>query len=153
MRRFGLYFALMVSLTACGASGGSTDDPSTHDATPPPARATTEPSQPSPSRCETASSALTSAIETGLTVTGGGSLSNAYIVKSGDFQNVYFVAARIEGEGLDDTVGVWAAHGPDADGFIFSADAFAREFSEWGPGRGFSSSDDGFAEARDCAGG
>lgn len=155
MRRLGLYFALTVALAACGASGGSTDD-ATSTPTPP---ATTEPTEateatePPSTRCESASAALVTAIESGLTVTGGGSLSNAVIVRSADFENVYFVAARIEGEGMDSTVGVWATNGPDADGLIFSADALAREFSEWGDGPGFSSSDDGFAEARDCASG
>ena len=78
-------------------------------------------------------------------------MSNAYIVQSGDFENVYFVAAQIEGEGMGGTVGVWATNGPNGDGSIFSADAVAAEFSEWGGGPGFSPSDDGLAEASDCA--
>jgi hypothetical protein len=140
MRRFTTHLALAVIITACSASSapGSVEPPS----------ASAE--QPS-SRCEPASAALVSAIEAGLTVTGGGSLSNAFIVRSGDFENVYFVAAQIEGEGMGGAVGVWATNGPNGDGSIFSADAFAAEFSDWGDGPGFNLSDDGLAEARDCA--
>jgi hypothetical protein len=104
-------------------------------------------------RCVAASGALVSAIESGLTVSGGGSLSNAYIVRSDDFDNAYFVAARINGEGMGDSVGVWSTNDPDGGGSIFSADAFAAEFSDWGDGPGFSPSDDGFTEAEDCAAG
>ena len=96
---------------------------------------------------------MLSAIEQGLTVTGGGSLSNGQVVRSDDFENVYFVAAQIEGEGMEDSVGVWATNDPGGDGTIFSAEGFAREFSDWGDGPGFSPSDDGLDEARDCAGG
>lgn len=109
--------------------------------------------EPQSSRCDRASAAVVSAIESGLTVTGGGSLSNAFIVRSDDFESVYFVAAQIEGEGLSDTVGVWARNDPQGGGAIFSAEALAVEFSDWGEGPGFSSSDDGLSEARDCAGG
>lgn len=105
------------------------------------------------SRCDTASTALVDAIESGLTVTGGGSLSNAQIVKSDDYENAYFVAARIEGEGMADAVGVWSTNDPAGGGSIFAADSFARQFSDWGPGPGFLSSDDGFAEVRECAAG
>lgn len=101
--------------------------------------------------CDRAPAALLSAIETGLTVTGGGSLSNGYIVRSSDYEQVYFVAAQIEGEGMDDSVGVWATNDPDGGGLIFAAEGLAREFSDWGDGPGFSSSDDGLSEARDCA--
>jgi len=148
--RLVLSLALAIALTACGAHGGAdnggTDGPVV-TATP-----TSEPpaSEPQSSRCEPGSAALVSAIESGLTVTGGGSLSNAYVVKSGDFENVYFVAARIEGEGLSDSVGVWATNGPAGDASIFAAEAFAPEFSDWGEGPGFTASDDGLSEARDC---
>jgi hypothetical protein len=117
-------------LAACASSGGGGSD-----------------------RCSAASSALLSAIEQGLTVSGGGSLSGGQVVRSDDFENVYFVAARIEGEGMSDAVGVWATNDQAGGGSIFSADALASEFSDWGEGPGFSSSDDGFEEARDCAGG
>jgi hypothetical protein len=102
-------------------------------------------------RCEPASRGLVSAIETGLTVAGGDSLSNAFIVRSNDFENVFFVAARFEGEGMSDTVGAWATNRADGSGSVFAADSFAKEFSDWGDGPGFSLSDDGLSEARSCA--
>lgn len=138
MRRFATNLALTAALTACGTTG----DAGGGDA---------GGGEPESSRCARASAALVSAIETGLTVTGGGSLSNAFVVKSDDFENASFVAAQIEGEGMDDTVGVWSTNDPDGGGSILSADAFAAEFSDWGDGPGFSSSDDGFSEARECA--
>jgi hypothetical protein len=103
------------------------------------------------SRCEAASDGLLTAIEMGLTVRGGGSLSNGYTVKSTDFDNVSFVAAQINGEGLDDSVGVWATNDIARGGSIFAAEALAAEFSDWGDGPGFSPSDDGLSEARSCA--
>lgn len=136
IRRRAGFLALAVILSACSTQG---DDGGGGG--------------PQSSRCDRASSALVSAIESGLTVGGGGSLSNAYIVKSGDFDNVYFVAAQIGGEGMSDAVGVWATNGPNGDGSIFSANAMAAEFSDWGGGPGFTPSDDGLSVARDCAGG
>lgn len=110
-------------------------------------------SSPASSRCQAAAPALVDAIEAGLTVTGGGSLANAQAVQSTAFQNGYFVSARIEGQGMSSTMGTWATNDLNGGGSIFSADSFAREFSEWGDGPGFSSSDDGFEESRRCAGG
>lgn len=147
MRRFALLMALGAALTACGGSG-SADGGGTADGGGAPAADTPEARS---ARCAPASSVLVSAIESGLTVNGGGSLSNAYIVRSDDFENVHFVAAQIEGEGMGDSAGVWATNGPDGTGSIFAADSMATEFSDWGSGPGFTSSDDGLAEARECA--
>lgn len=130
--------AVVVLLAAIGSLGGSSGTGGTagDDRSP---------------RCGRASSALVSAIESGLTVNGGGSLTDAYIVHSDDFENAHFVAAKIEGEGIADAVGVWSTNDPAGGGSIFSADALAEEFSDWGNGPGFRPSDDGFSEARDCA--
>ncbi len=68
-----------------------------------------------------------------------------------DYENAYFVSARITGEGIpSDMMGTWSTNGLDGSGSVFSAESFAGEFSDWGDGPGFSSSDDGFAESRDC---
>jgi hypothetical protein len=107
------------------------------------------------SQCEAAAPALLAAIGNGLTVTGGASLANGFVVKSRDFQKVYFVAARITGAGMSDTVGLWATNDPSGGGFVYSIDAFAREFSDWGDGSKtdahLSESDDGGAAAKACA--
>lgn len=103
------------------------------------------------SRCVSVPAALVTAISSGLSVAGGGSLEDAAAVKSADYENAYFVSARITGEGIpSDTVGTWSTNGLDGSGSVFSAESFAGEFSDWGDGPGFSSSDDGFAESRDC---
>src|SRR3990167_7313001 len=53
-------------------------------------------------------------IEGGLTVDGGGSLSNAQAVRSGDFDSVWFVAAEIDGPRLGKAgeIGLRAANAP-----------------------------------------
>ena len=75
------------------------------------------------------------AIAEGLTVQGGGTLTDAQAVKFAEpIGNVnYAVAGEIGGPGLEDEgdIGVWAVGGPDGDGPIWALDAVAIEFSEW----------------------
>jgi hypothetical protein len=107
-----------------------------------------------PSRCEPVPAALVSAISSGLTVNGGGSLSNAQAVRSTSFSKVWFVAARINGSGMGaDSVGVWATNDLAGAGMVYAIDGLAHEFSDWGVAKDISRSDDGYAEARACAGG
>lgn len=108
-------------------------------------------------RCEPVSPTYLAGIEEGLMVTGDGSLRNGQAVRSEDYERVWFVAAEIDGSGIEgnDVVGVWATNGdPSASefGLIFAVDAFAREFSDWGTGEdlGLSMSDDGASEAEAC---
>jgi hypothetical protein len=89
-------------------------------------------------------------IASGLTVTGGGRLGKAAAVRSNDFKKMWFVAAVIEGPSMDGDVGVWATNDLGGGGMVFSASGFAKEFSDWGPGPGFSVSDDGASEAMTC---
>ena len=109
------------------------------------------------SRCRSASAAAARIAE-GLTVDGGGSLRYAQAVRSSEFDSVWFVAAEIDGAGIeaDGDVGVWATNDL-SDGLIFSVNALAREFSDWGDGgrtdAAFSMANDGAEEARDCVGG
>jgi hypothetical protein len=97
---------------------------------------TTAPPVSSTTRCVPASDTRLAAISDGLTVSGGGSLSDGWAVKSTDYVNVWFVAARIHGPGMDGTnVGIWATHDPDTDtGTIMAVGAFATQFSDWGDG-------------------
>lgn len=107
-------------------------------------------------RCSTATSTLLSAIENGLTINGGGSLRNAQVVRSNDFENVYFVSADLEGPGLDadDDVATWATNSLDGSGPIFSVDAVASEMSDWGNSgatqAGLNMADDGARESARC---
>lgn len=88
-------------------------------------------------RCTPASAALVSAIErrltptpdVGIPVRGGVTLGDAYIVKSGDFEDTYFVGARIEGEGMENVGGVWTTDDPSGGGSIFAVSSGARQFS------------------------
>ena len=77
------------------------------------------------------------------------------VVKSNDFENVYFVAVEFSAAGIDNQVGVWATNNPDwpeGNGVIYSVDGFAQEFTDWGNGgatdANLSMSDDGAEEAK-----
>jgi hypothetical protein len=74
-----------------------------------------------------------------------------------DFEKVYFVAAEIQGLGLegDGDVGVWATNSKRAEGLILAVDGVAQEFSDWGDSdktdAAIDQSADGVEEARACA--
>jgi hypothetical protein len=109
-------------------------------------------------RCENVPPGLVQGIATGLTVGGGGTLTNAKAVKSNDFERVYFISADIDGPGLEgpDDIGTWAKSGPlrVGGGLILSVDAVAKEFSDWGDGGStdamLSMDDDGAEESKEC---
>ena len=111
------------------------------------------------SRCEAVSQAMLDLIDDQLTVDGG-SLRNGFAVKSEDYENVYMIAADIQGPGMDDDgqVGVWAANGLEPEGslIILAVDGLAKEFSDWFDGdqtdAQLSLADDGVDEARECVG-
>lgn len=108
------------------------------------------------SRCSPASPALVDTVAEGLTVTGGGSLKGAYVVKSNDFNKAYFVAANIVGQGLSgQDTGVWVTNSESGQGSVYAVNAFAKEFSDRGDGgqtdAGFSMNDDGAREVEACA--
>ena len=142
--------ALVASLLAgCGSGGGE--------------------SQPEASAipCQRPSKLVVSSIEEGLTIDGGGSLTNAWAVRVPvDQQNTsgwpeLLVAADLDGPGMEggDEIAVWATsngYGP-----IWAIDSIAREFSDWGtaaqPGSEARaamdalSSGDAYEAVRDCA--
>jgi hypothetical protein len=83
----------------------------------------------------------------------------AMAVRSNDYEQVYFIAAELQGAGLDgdDDIAIWATdRNPDGsdNGPIFAVDGMANQFSSWPDGRASSASlsrnDDGALEARDC---
>lgn len=87
--------------------------------------------------CTAVAPAVLTSIASGLTVSGGGTLRDGQAVRSGDFRNVWFVAAEIDGPGLerDGDVGVWALNSLEpGGGLILSVDATARAFSDWPDG-------------------
>ena len=131
MRGILILAALMVVVLACTEAGANAD-------------------------CKTPQQSVVNAITEGLET---GSLRGAMAVKSTDFANVWFVAADIQRPGLDgtDDVAIWAIGGDVTSpswkpSGIFSADAMAREFSNWGtPNTLGGPSDHGYRESRDCA--
>ena len=80
--------------------------------------------------------------------TEGRSLGKAAAVKSEDYEDVWMVAAMIEGA---HDAGVWATNDLQGGGVIFSVDGFANQFSDWGRLEGASITTDGADEAKDCA--
>lgn len=145
---------LLGALTlACGGTAAVTPEPTIERATVQPT-ATTEPTE-AATRCEPADPELLALIAQRLTVAGGGDLRNGWMVRSGDFGQVYFVAAEITGEGMEDVVGLWATNEPTKPGLLVSVDGVANEFSDWLDGRKsdaqLSTADDGAAEAMECA--
>lgn len=111
-------------------------------------------------RCNPAERSVLNAIESGLTVTRGGTLSAGEAVKSND-KDVWFVGAEIDGPGLeeDGDVGVWAVtENPSEEDFaggIHAVDSTAREFSDWGTAGQplFTMEDEGAQVAEDCLSG
>lgn len=93
-------------------------------------------SDPTPTAaCVAVPAVMTDALAAGLTVAGGGSLRDARAVASTLVPGSWFVAAEIDGEGIDgdDVVGVWW-QGRDltAPGPIAPAEGMAQEFGDWG---------------------
>jgi hypothetical protein len=153
--------------------GGTNGDPvsvspiSSPSLTPPPqtstpsaapvASATATPSV--ASRCVAVSKGKLKNIALGLHVTGGGTLTSGYAVKSSDYAEVWFIAAVIDGPGMGKgVVGIWASNSLEPNnGLIFAIDAYAGEFTDWGLGSttdaNITQNNDGVAEAAICAGG
>jgi hypothetical protein len=110
------------------------------------------------SRCDEASTALLAAIAAGLSVDGEGALPRGSVVRSSDYKKLYFAAAEIDGPGLEGKgdVGVWVTNSLSGEGLIMSVNSMAEEFSDWALGEASDAnttmSDDGAAEAEECAG-
>jgi hypothetical protein len=109
------------------------------------------------SRCEPVDDVVVDGISEGLTIEGGGSLRNAQAVKTDDHEDIWFVAADLQGPGLEGSgdIAIWAVNDLEAPSAVFAVDAVAKEFSDWGEGTrvndAFGTSDDGAQEARGCA--
>lgn len=109
------------------------------------------------SRCEVPGRQLVDLLSGALTVKGGGSLRFAAAVRSRDYESVYFVAADVQGPGIDgpNDVAVWATTRLDGSGTFLSVDAVAKGFSSLPDASKtdahLSLSDDGVDEARKCS--
>jgi hypothetical protein len=114
-------------------------------------------SQTATNRCIKVSRAKLDGIASGLTVSGGGSLRDGWAVKSEDFNSLYFIAAEIDGSGLEGNgdIGLWASNSLESgQGLILSVNSIAKEFSVWPHGDTTDSNitqfDDGADEAKKC---
>lgn len=97
------------------------------------------PAQPTADACLPVPPAKIANIAQGLTVSGGGTLdaATARAVRSTDYAEVYFIAAEIEGSGMEGAghIGVWASNSLEpATGMILAVSGFATEFSDWPDG-------------------
>ena len=81
--------------------------------------------------CEAAPAALVTAVSEGLVA--DTSLTGARIVRDPEREDIWLVAAELDGPGItgEGEVGVWATDRPDDPTMIWSVDAFALQFSEW----------------------
>ena len=154
---FALVLLMVVWLgVACSEEGSSESPAVSATARPEIATTTTATSTAVPSRCVPVSTVFVAELTSSLTVTGGGSLRAAHAVRSEDFENVWFIAAEIDGPGMDGTgdIAIWATNiepsSTAPSGSVFAVGGFATEFSVWPEGDGFSQFDDGAGEARDC---
>ena len=81
--------------------------------------------------CEAAPAALVTAVSAGLVA--GTSLTAARMVRDPEREDIWLVAAELDGPGIsgEGEIGVWATDLPDDPTMIWSVDAFALQFSEW----------------------
>ncbi len=93
------------------------------------------------------------AISSGLKIGGGGTIRGAQAVRSTDFERVWFVSADLQGSGLEGKtdIATWATNDLNGAGAIYSVDAVAAEFSDWGRPPSMSMSDDGAQASAQCA--
>lgn len=111
------------------------------------------------SRCQPASARQLAHITAGVKgEASSNSVRTGSAVKSKDYANAYFVAAKIYGPGIEEGVGpgVWFITGdPDSPGLIFSVNGYAEEFSDFGHAdrtdAAATMGSDGAREAERCA--
>jgi hypothetical protein len=110
-------------------------------------------------RCVSSSSAQLDSIRAGVKdIDPNNDVKTGWAVKSNDFDNVWFVSAKIYGTGMKNGSGpgVWAVSGDqNSPGMILSVDGYAKQFSSY-PDAGktdasITMSDDGANEAQSCA--
>lgn len=152
--------ALFVLVAILGSLGESDEESSSSQTEAAPGTMSNPPPVSEPvkdSRCQVPPAALMAAIASGLSkVSGGGTLRDAAAVRSDDFKSAYFVSAEIDGPGIEDDgdVGTWVTNRLEEPGLIYSVNAVAKSFSDWGDGgrtdASFSMSDDGAEASQDC---
>jgi hypothetical protein len=139
-------FAAAVLLAALAVAGcGGDDDESASG---------NEPADP---RCEAATSALMTPLSNSLT-NERDRLTNGWVVKSADHEDIYFVSAELDGPGYqrEGDIATFATNSPGGARAIFSVNDLAKDVSNVRDGTaiaGLSMEDDGADESFECAGG
>lgn len=108
-------------------------------------------------RCQPATAEQIASINRGIkAVDHQNEIRTGYAVKSKQFQNVYIVAAKIYGPGMENGTGpaVWAVGGGNPNA-VTSVDGYAKQFSDWPDASdtqaGITMGSDGTQEAKSCA--
>ena len=88
----------------------------------------------------------------GLEVTAGGRLIGAQAVRSEDFTQAWFVAADIQGPGIEGhgQIGLWITNRLHKSVGFFAINPLAAEFSDWGRSPMFTASNGGARQAIAC---
>lgn len=104
-------------------------------------------------RCESPSSAFNDALIDGMTVQG--TLQDIQAVRSNDRENMWYVAAKFDGPGLHNNIGLWATSDIEHVEFITWVNHAAYKYAVWGaasnaPAFGVNRLEDGAKEAIAC---
>lgn len=121
---------------------------------------TADPAAPSPDdvatdaqgvdRCVPANEKLVAAISDELA--GQNSISNAWTVRSRQFDSVYFTSAVAGGQvGQGEETATWASLSPEGGQFLFAVTDLAKGLGDFAVDDTFSGSDDGVRESQRCA--
>ena len=136
-----LLLAVAVALAGCAGDDNET------------APATTASTMSTASSCTKATAALMTPLANKVMLADA-QLTNPWIVKSAEQDDVYFVAAEIDSPDLRSTgdVAVWATSNPTGGAPIYSVDRLARRSSEWPDAAetDIAADDPAIAESRSC---
>ncbi len=100
-------------------------------------------------RCSPAVEALVGSIAGGLD--SGVAISNAWTVRSREFDSVYFTSARVDREGGAGETATWATLAPEGGQFLFAVTELARESGDFPADESFDGGSDGVRESQRCA--
>lgn len=108
-------------------------------------------------RCQPVPEALIAKLNSGLTIDGGGSVSQVRVVENNDDRPWSFIAGKLDGPGMDGVTAVWATVSLDLneDTLLVAAEFIAAEFSVWdfpdgGQSRFADKFDDDIALVKQC---
>jgi hypothetical protein len=158
MRRMMAGLMLVVALAGCGTDGETASETTASSkaetTTTKAEETTTEVKETTtttePSRCEEVAAEGQETITGGLEDLVDVTFSDWAAVRSEDYEEVWFIAAKSSGDG---SVAVWSSNALDGSGMIAAVNNTAQFLTVWPDnGGGSSMEDDGAAEAEACVG-